>query len=151
MDRPGSEFYNRFIKSWLQDNGIELFLLYNRGKYIIAENFNRVLKNKIYKHMTVVLKNVYTDEKDEIIDKYDNTYQKAIKMKPTSFKLGSFIDFDVENSLKHPEFKFVDHVRISKIQKYLNIRCHSKSTFVEEGRGGGFIEKRTKMNRGGAC
>ena len=117
MDRPGSEFYNRFIKSWLQDNGIELFLLYNRGKYIIAENFNRVLKNKIYKHMTVVLKNVYTDKKDEIIDKYDNTYQKAIKMKPTSFKLGSFIDFDVENNLKHPEFKFVDHVRISKIQK----------------------------------
>ena len=31
------------------------------GKPVIAERFIRTLKNKIYKHMTAVSKNVYMD------------------------------------------------------------------------------------------
>ena len=52
----GSQFYNRPIKSWLQDNDIEMYSTHNEDKSVIAERFIRTLKNKIYKYMTSVLK-----------------------------------------------------------------------------------------------
>ena len=55
MDK-GSQFYNRPIKSWLQDNDIEMYSTHNEDKSVIAERFIRTLKNKIYKYMTSVLK-----------------------------------------------------------------------------------------------
>ena len=36
-----------------------MYSTYNEGKSIVAERFIRTLKNKIYKHMTAVLKNAY--------------------------------------------------------------------------------------------
>ena len=59
-----SEFYNRSIKSWLQDNYIEMYSAVNEGKSVVAERFIRILKNKIYKYMTSVFKNVYIDKLD---------------------------------------------------------------------------------------
>ena len=59
-----SEFCNRSIKSWLQDNYIEMFSAVNEGKSVVAERFIRILKNKIYKYMTLVFKNVYIDKLD---------------------------------------------------------------------------------------
>ena len=55
MDK-GSQFYNRPIKSYLQDNDIEMYSTHNEEKSIIAGRFIRPLKNKIYKYMTSVLK-----------------------------------------------------------------------------------------------
>ena len=52
----GSKFYNRSIKSLLQDNHIEMYSTHNEGKSVIAKILIRILKNKIYKHMTSVLK-----------------------------------------------------------------------------------------------
>ena len=43
----GSEFYNESFKD---------FLKINEGKSVVAEIFIRTLKNKIFKHMTAVLK-----------------------------------------------------------------------------------------------
>ena len=34
---------------------------YNEGKTVVAKRFFRTLKNKIFKHMTAVSKNVYFD------------------------------------------------------------------------------------------
>ena len=36
-------------------------LIYNEGKNVVAERFIRTLKNKLFKHMRAVLKNVYFD------------------------------------------------------------------------------------------
>ena len=36
--------------------------------------------------MTSILKNVYIDKLDEIVNKYNNTYHKTIKMKPVDVK-----------------------------------------------------------------
>ena len=46
----------------------------NEGKPVVAERFIRTLKNKIYKHMTAISKNVYFDILNDIVDKYNNTY-----------------------------------------------------------------------------
>ena len=43
----GSEFYNRSMKSFLQNNDIEIYSSHNERKSVIAERFTRNLKNKI--------------------------------------------------------------------------------------------------------
>ena len=40
---------------------------YNEGKSVVAERFIRTLKNKTFKHMTAISKNVYFDELDDIV------------------------------------------------------------------------------------
>ena len=62
------------MKSWLQENNIKIYSTHNEGKYVIGERFIRDLKNKIYKHMTGTLKNVYSDKLDNIVDKYIYIY-----------------------------------------------------------------------------
>ena len=43
----GSEFYKRSMKSWLQDNNIEMYSKHNEGKSVVAERFIRTLKKSI--------------------------------------------------------------------------------------------------------
>ena len=50
----------------MKDNNIEMYSTYNEGKSIVAERFIKALKNKIYKHMVAVSKNVYFDVLDEM-------------------------------------------------------------------------------------
>ena len=63
----GSEFYNNSFKKWLTDNNIEMDSIHNEGKSVVAERFIKTLKNKIYKYMTSILKNVYIDKLDDIV------------------------------------------------------------------------------------
>ena len=49
-----------------------MYSTYNEGKSVVAERFIRTSKNKIFKHMTAISKNVYFDVLDDI-DKYHNT------------------------------------------------------------------------------
>ena len=44
----GTEFYNSFLKKWLKDNDIEMYLIHNEGKPVADERFIRPLKTKIY-------------------------------------------------------------------------------------------------------
>ena len=114
----GSEFYNNSFKKWLTDNNIEMYSIHNEGKSVVAERFIKTLKNKIYKYMTWISKNVYIDKLDDIVDEDNHTYHRIIKMKPIDVKDNTYIDFDKEVNDKDPKFKVGDHVRISK---YKNI------------------------------
>ena len=84
------------MKTWLQDNDIEMYSTYNDRKSVVAEEFIRTLKNKIYKYMTSVSKNVYIDKLVDIVNEYNNTYHKTIKMKPVHLKSGTDIDFGIK-------------------------------------------------------
>ena len=68
--------------------------------------------------MTAVSKNVYFDVLDDIVDKYNSTYHRTIKMKPIDVKSDSYAEYNVDSNDKDPKFKIGDHVRISK---YKNI------------------------------
>ena len=114
----GSEFYNISFKKWLRDNNIEIYSTNNEGKSIIAESFIRTLKNKFFKYMTSISRNVYIDKLDDIVRKHNNTYHTSIKMKPVDVKDNTYINFKKEVNDKDPKFKIGDHVRISK---YKNI------------------------------
>ena len=110
----GSEFYNNSFKKWLKDNDIEMYSIHNEEKSVIAERFISTLKNKIYKYMTSVSKNVYIDKLDDIVDEYNNTYHRTIEMKPIDLKDNRYISFEKEVNDKDPKFKVGDHARISK-------------------------------------
>ena len=91
-----------------------MYSTHNEGKSVVAEKFIRTLKNKIYKHMTAISKNVYFHVLHDIVDEYNNTYHKTIKMKPIDLKSYSFAKYNEESNEKDPRFKAGDHVRISK-------------------------------------
>ena len=95
-----------------------MYSIHNEGKSVVAERFIRTLKTKIYQFMTSVSKNVYIDKLDDIVDEYNKTYHRAIKIKPIDVNDNTYIDFKKEVNDKDPKFKVCDHVRISK---YKNI------------------------------
>ena len=113
-----SEFYNSHFKKWLRNNSIEMYLTDNEGKSAVAEKFIRTIKNKIYKYMTSILKNMYIDKLDDIVNKYNDVNHGKIQMKPIDVKNNTYIDFGKEVNDNDLKFKVGDHVRISQ---YKNI------------------------------
>ena len=89
----GSEFYNQSFKDFLI--------------------FIRILKNKIFKHMTTISKNVYIDVLNDTVSKYNNTVHRTIKMKPIDVTGDSYVEYNEDFNKKGPKFKVNDHVRIS--------------------------------------
>ena len=95
-----------------------MYSVYNEGKSVFAERFIRTLKNKIYKYMSSISKNVYIDKLDGIVNKYNNTYHRTIKTKPVDVKPSIYTDFNKKNNKESPKFRVCDNIRISK---YKNI------------------------------
>ena len=86
-------------------------------KSIIAERLIRNFKkNRIYKYVTWISKNVYNHKLDDIVNQYDNTYHSKIKMKPADVKSNTYIDSSKNINDKSPEFAVGDIVKISKCQ-----------------------------------
>ena len=50
----GREFYNKLMKSWLQDNDIEICSKHNEGKSVAAKRFIISFKNKMHRYMTSI-------------------------------------------------------------------------------------------------
>ena len=57
---------------------------------------------------------MYIDKVDYIINKYNNTYHRTMKMKPVDVKSNTYINCSKEINNKDPKFKIGDIVRISK-------------------------------------
>ena len=68
--------------------------------------------------MTAISRNIYLDVLDDIVNKYNNTVDKTIKMKPIGVTDDSYAEYNEDFNKKDPKFKVGDHVKISK---YKNI------------------------------
>ena len=91
-----------------------MYSTHNEGKSVVAERFIRTIKNKIYKDLTSISKNVYIDKLDDIVNEYNNTKHRTTKMKPINVKDNTYIDFGKEINDNDPKFKVGGHVSISK-------------------------------------
>ena len=98
------------MKSW--------YSTHNEGKSVVPERFITTKKNKIYKYVTSISKNVCINKLDDIVHKCNNKNHRTIKIKPIDIKDNTYIDFGKEVNDNDPKFKVGDHVRISK---YKNI------------------------------
>ena len=105
----------------------------NEEKSVVAERLIRNLKNKIYKYMTSISKNVYIYKLDDIVNEYNNTYHRKIKMKPIDVKDNTYNNIGKKVSCKDPKFKVGDHVRLSKDKNFF-AKCYtpnwSEESFV---------------------
>ena len=63
----------------MKTNNVETYSTYNEEKSVIAERFIRTLKSKIFKHMTVVSKNIYFDVLDDIANKTITQFIELLK------------------------------------------------------------------------
>ena len=95
-----------------------MYSTHNEGQSVVAGRFIGTIKNKIYKHMTSISKNLYIEKLDDIGNEYNNTKHGTTKMKPIDVKDKTYIDFGKEVNDNDPKFKVGDHLRISK---YKNI------------------------------
>ena len=95
------------MKSWLQDNNVEIYSIQNKGKSVVAETFIRTLKINIDKPMTSISRNVYINKLDDIVNKYNNIYHRTIKMKPVDVNPSIYIDFNKQNDKEFVNMKLV--------------------------------------------
>ena len=100
-----------------------MYSTYNEEKSVVAERFIRTLKNKIFKHMTPISKNVYFDGLDDIVNKYNNTVHRSIKMKPIDVTSDSYAEYNEDSNVTKPKFKVGDHVRILKYKNTFSKGC----------------------------
>ena len=119
-----SEFYNRSLNSWLHHNCIEMYSIHNR-KICCCKKIYQNLEKQNLKRYVHNIKNVYIDNLDEVVDKYNNTCYRTIKMKPVDVQLGTYIEYGLERNDRDPKFKFADHIRTTIYKKYFCEGLHS--------------------------
>ena len=68
--------------------------------------------------MTSISKSVNINKLNDIVNKYNNTYHRTIKMKHVEVKPSMYFDFNKENHKEGPKSKVGNNVRILK---YKNI------------------------------
>ena len=87
-----------------------------KGKSVVAERFIRTLKSKIFKHMTAISKNVYFDVLDDIVDKYNNTVHRTIKMKPIGVMGNSYAECNKDFNKKILNLKLMAMLEFQNIK-----------------------------------
>ena len=118
-----SEFYNQTFDKWLDDNEIECYSTYNEGKAVVIERFNRTLKGKMWRYFSANNTNVYLDVLPKLINDYNNSKHRTIKMSPAEAS-NKKNESKVWNNLygeimaiTKAKFKIGDKVHISKYKR----------------------------------
>ena len=82
----GSEFLNAKVQRYLREQGIDFFTTNSEKKAAIVERFNRTLKGRMYKYFTANNTYRYVDTLQSLVDGYNNTYHRTIKMRPANVR-----------------------------------------------------------------
>ena len=85
----GNEFKGE-CKKYLESKGIQIFVSTSKQKAAVVERFNRTLKDKMYRYFTLkkdLTTNLhnkrYLNILPELVQSYNNSYHRSIKMRPT--------------------------------------------------------------------
>ena len=81
--------------------------------------------------MTAVSKNVYFDALDDIVNKYNNTVHRTIKMKPMDVTSECYAENNEDSNVTKPKFKAGNHVcdMMWHEHQIMNINiCHDNIT-----------------------
>ena len=121
----GSEFISNRFQKFLKDNNIELYHVFNEGKAVVVERFNRTLGEMIQKHLTATNTSRYIDILQKLIGEYNNRYHSSIKMTPFQAsdpenreKVLRNLYSDTKGAKRHkPHFRVGDRVRIYRYKR----------------------------------
>ena len=78
----GRVFYNRPVKSWLQEKGITHFSTHGDAKASVVERFNRTLKQRLYRYFTAANTLEFVDILPDLVEGYNATPHRSIGMAP---------------------------------------------------------------------
>ena len=120
----GKEFLNERVQRFLKEHDIQLFVTESEKKASIVERFNRTMKGRTYKYFTAGNTYRYVDVLQNLVDGYNNSYHRSIKMRPINVRKRHQIQirqhlYGVKKTVqshKQKKLKFMigDLVRISK-------------------------------------
>ena len=83
----GLEYLNKYVETLLEEYNIHSYHIKTKLKASSAERFNRTLKEKIWKYFTSTGRNRWIDALEDLIESYNNTYHKSIKMTPNQVNM----------------------------------------------------------------
>ena len=116
----GREFYNKHLKDLLEKKGIGIYSTENEEKSSVCERWNRMIKTKMWKQLTVQGNTQYLDMLPKLVKDYNNAKHSSIKMTPVeaSKKKNEVLVYfnlygDTKPTSSKPKFKVGDMVRIS--------------------------------------
>ena len=78
----GTEFLNFHIQNLFKSYNIKFFTTHSERKASVVERLNRTIKSLMFKIFTKNNNRRYIDDLDTIINRYNNSYHRSIKMKP---------------------------------------------------------------------
>ena len=78
----GKEFFNKVFQALLKKRGIAHYATASDMKACVVERFNRTLKTKMWRYFTAKNTHRYIDVLPELIESYNNSYHRSIKMTP---------------------------------------------------------------------
>jgi len=121
----GTEFKNRHFLSYLKKHHVKLFHTFSNLKASIAERGIRTLMERIARYMTYTTSKRYIDALPHIVESYNKTYHRSIKMAPKEVtNSNQTLVYDnlyrtyIDDTKTHPQerskFNVGDLVRISK-------------------------------------
>lgn len=116
----GKEFYNKQFKQLMKQYKVNLYSTYSTMKAAIVERFNRTLKNKMWKMFTFLGSFKWIDSIQTLVDEYNNTIHRTIKMRPVEVNVDNEINLlrtvyaNKSEVRRKPKFTVGTHVRISK-------------------------------------
>lgn len=121
----GKEFFNSAMTRLLAQYGnINHYSTYSYKKASIVERLIRTIKRKLYMQFSLQGSNKWYDILEKIIDVYNTTRHRTIKMSPNNVTheneqrlLNTVYNYKrVYSKRKLPKFKVGDHVRISDVR-----------------------------------
>ena len=97
----------------------KMYSSYNEGQSVVAERFIKIFKNKIHKYKISILKNVYINKFDGIVNMYNNTYHSTTKMKSVDVKQAHILTRVKKLMIKILNLKLVILIEYKNIKTFL--------------------------------
>ena len=95
-----------------------MYSTFNEEKSVVVERFIRTLKNKIYKMLTAISKNISLNVLDDIVNKHNKIVHRTTKMKPVDDTSDSYAEYNEDSNKKNP-----DHVTTLKYKNIFAKGC----------------------------
>ena len=122
----GKQYYNRHVLDLLVKNKIQIYSTENEEKSSVCERWNRTIKTKMYKQVTIQNNTVYIDTLPKILSSYNNSKHRSIGMTPKGARkpenygkvyFNLYGDLGVRGAQAKAAFAIGDRVRISKYKR----------------------------------
>jgi hypothetical protein len=112
----GGEFFNNDFEEYLKTHNVNLYYTHSDNKAVYIERFNRTLKEKLYKYMTLHGTKKYINYLPEAVNEYNNKKHTTTKQTPYDVYENNKIPYHkiVASNERIPKYSVGDIVRITK-------------------------------------